>query len=136
MTEPALPAYIPGRTPPRRGIHPAVWAVAGAVVALLAAGGAYLALRPAATKAPTGPDRQAQVVSLCEDAANEHVISPASSKFSDVKVAPAGGAAWTVFGKIDTANGLGVLRRTYFRCSVADGAGGLVVTSSSVDEPL
>jgi hypothetical protein len=129
MTDPS--AFIPGRTPPRRGLHPALWAVLGAVVALLLAGGAYVLTRPGGVKGGD-PDRT-QAIHLCEDSIRNQIRSPASAQFSG-ETYSAGASTWTVYGNIDAQNGFGALIRKTWSCTLVKSGGTLSVAVATLND--
>jgi hypothetical protein len=127
MTE---PAYIPGRVAPRRRIHPAVWAVLGAVVALLAAGGVYLSTRPGGIKRDSKRD---QAVHLCEDSIRQKLRSPATAQFSG-ETYSSGGNSYTVAGNVDAQNGFGAMLRDTWECTLVDSGGSLSVALATLHD--
>lgn len=123
------PAYIPGRVPPRR-VHPAIWAVLGALAALAVAGGVYLFTRPGGVKGD--PDR-ARAISLCEDNIRDQILTAASAQFSG-ETYSFGGASWTVTGNLDAQNLNGALIRKTWTCTLTKSGGALSVALASIND--
>jgi len=129
MTE---PAFVPGRTPPKRRPHPAVWGAIGAVVVLLAAGGVYLFTRPGGV---AGESSQAQAIRLCEDSVRGDLKAPATARFSGESYEKTSTIGALVTGSVDAENGFGALLRTSFRCSLVVADGKWTVSDSTVADP-
>lgn len=127
------PDYIPGRHAPRRRIHPALWAVLGAAAALLVAGGAWLALRPASTTIGPGDPDRAQAVHLCEDSIRSQLRSPSSAKFSG-ETYSSGGVSYTVAGNVDAQNGFGAMLRDTFDCTLVKSGGSMSVALANLHD--
>ena len=124
-------AFIPGRTPPKRRLHPALWAAIGAVVALLAAGGAWLVLRPAA--ASPADDRRTRGIHLCEESIRDKLLSPSSAQFSG-ETWSAGPVSWTVTGNVDAQNTSGAMLRDPWECTLVETNGVLSVALATLHD--
>lgn len=112
MTDPTPAADLDPAPPsgPRRRIHPAIWALIGAVVALVVAGGVY-----ALTRGTSATDRKAQAISLCEKDLSGRLTPPATARYSGESV-DVTGTAWTVIGDVEVHDAAGAVLQGSFNC--------------------